>query len=707
MDRVGIGHKSPGKLSLTLLAPNELALYGVQVTNSRLRSLLTSKEGVLACAAFIAILLNLFGRLPDLPAWAINLPLWLVIGVGGVFLLVGIAKSLIQKDPGADLLAAIAIVAAAIMQQWLVSAIIVLMLSGGEALEGAVTARASAVLDALARRAPTIAHRLVQGADQPEDIEVDQIAVGDTLLILPHELVPVDGEVVEGHGQMQESYLTGEPYFLAKSPGSPVISGAANGEVALRIKATRLAKDSRYAQIVGVLHNAETTRPRVRRLADRLGTIYTPIALAFGIAGWAITGDPHRFLDVVVIATPCPLLIGVPVAIIGAISLSAKAGVIIRDPSILETLPTAKTILFDKTGTLTYGRPELVAVDAGPGLAIAQTLVSGPGDGAELDGDDSEAILLALAAGLEAYSNHPLAGSLVLAGAAQGQGRKLVCQPEVVADKAGVGLIGQLAGHEVMVTSRERAAASMSASDAAAMPAVKGGMEAVMLIDGLHAATFRFRDIPRLGARSFVEHLAARHSVRETVMISGDAEGEVQWVAKDLGIDTVYARCTPEQKLAIVREATAKGVTVFMGDGINDAPAMTAATVGIAFGQESDVTSEAAGAVVLDSALDGVDELFHVSKRMRRIALQSVLGGMALSVIGMGFAVVGLLPALFGAIAQEVIDLLAVLNAARVPLAKLPMSDYHGYRKPGQAPELPELLAAEERAEALVVAAHD
>jgi len=607
---------------------------------------------------------------------------------------------------------------------------------------------------------------------QTEEVQVDQIQVGDVQLVFPHELVPVDGVVAEGHGQMQESYLTGEPYFLSKSPGSPVISGAANGEVALTIRATKLAKDSRYAQIVGVLQNAETTRPRVRRLADRLGTIYTPIALAFGITGWVFSGDPHRFLDVIVIATPCPLLIGVPVAIIGGISLSAKAGVIIRDPAILETLPTAKTILFDKTGTLTYGRPELVGIDVGPATVLAHQLVGhvpSPAEGGNAPGqqdlafavdvpqaaatslsgsteadnanghqnlgdtvdapqatatnlpgsteadrandasdsssqETNQAILLAVAGAVEAYSNHPLAGSLVQAAKDSGQGFGLVSKPSAVADRAGVGLIGQIGPHEVMITSRERALAILDPQAAALMPAQQSGMEAIMLLDGQHAATFHFRDIPRLGARSFVEHLAARHAVEETAMISGDAEAEVQWVAKGLGVNEIHAGCSPEEKLAIVRQATAKGVTVYMGDGINDAPAMTAATVGIAFGQESDVTAEAAGAVVLDSALAGVDELFHVSKRMRRIALQSVLGGMALSVIGMGFAVAGYLPALFGAIAQEVIDLMAVLNAARVPLAKLPMSDYRGYLRPGEAPEPPELVAAELRAEAKLAA---
>jgi len=676
------------------------------VSNSRVKDFFTSKEGVLAVVTLAAIAVHLLLHLTKSPKWLINLPLWLVIAVGGTILLVGIGRSLLRRDlGGADLLAAIAIISAAIMQEWLVSAIIVLMLSGGEALEHACSASASAVLDALAKRSPTKAHRLAEGADHAEDIMVSDIQVGDTLLILPHELVPVDGEVVSGNGQMQESYLTGEPYFLAKSPGSPVISGAANGEVALTIRATKLAKDSRYAQIVGVLQEAETTRPKIRRLADKLGTIYTPIALVFGIAGWLWSGEPRRFLDVVVIATPCPLLIGVPVAIIGALSLSAKVGVVIRDPSVLETLPTAKTILFDKTGTLTYGRPELVGIDTGPARSQAEGLVTKVGDGIVHDLTEGEAALLCLVGAMEAYSNHPLAGSLVQAAKERTPGLKLVTQPSAVADRAGAGLSGRVGNHEVVVTSRERAATMLGADAAAAMPPHQAGMECVMLIDAGYAATFRFRDVPRLGARSFVEHLDARHGVVNTVMISGDAASEAEWVARDLGIKTVHARCSPEEKLAIVRQATAEGVTVFMGDGINDAPAMTAATVGIAFGQESDVTAEAAGAVVLDSALDGVDELFHVSRRTRRIALQSVLGGMALSVVGMGLAVAGFLPALIGAIAQEVIDLLAVLNAARVPLAKLPMSDYHGYRKAGQAPELPELLAAERRAEALLAAA--
>jgi len=673
------------------------------VANTSIKSFVTSREGAVAGATVVAIAAYLLLHLTELPKWAMTLPLWLVIAVGGAFMLINIFKSLLEKDPGADILAAIAIIAAALMQEWLVSAIIVLMLSGGEALEQACTTRASAVLDALAKKAPTIAHRVTPESDQPEDIPVDRVEVGDILVILPHELAPVDGEVTDGDGQMQESYLTGEPYFIAKGPGSPVISGAVNGETALTIRATKLAQDSRYAQIMGVLQEAETKRPRVRRLADKLGTIYTPVALAFGVAGWIWSGSPNRFLDVIVIATPCPLLIGVPVAIIGAISLSAKAGVIVRDPGVLETLPTAETIFFDKTGTLTYGRPELVEIAPGPAAVPANSLVTEQSS-ASLDpnpGQDSEAKLLALAAGMEAFSNHPLAGSLVLAAKDRAPELRLASRPVAVSDRAGVGLTGQVAGHEVVVTSRARAISMLDEAAAAKVPPVQAGMECVMLVDGQHAATFRFRDVPRLGARSFVEHLGGLHGAANTVMISGDAPTEAEWVAKELGIDEIHSRCTPEKKLELVREATAKGVTVFVGDGINDAPAMTAATVGIAFGQESDATAEAAGAVVLDTALDGVDELLHISRRARRIALQSVLGGMALSVIGMGFAVAGMLPALAGAIAQEVIDLLAVLNAARVPLAKLPLSDFHGYRRPGEAPEPAELVAAEERAERL------
>jgi heavy metal translocating P-type ATPase len=621
-----------------------------------------------------------------------------VIGAGGIVMLINIAKSLMRKDPGADILAAISIICAAVMGEYLVSAIIVLMLSGGEALEHACTARASAVLDALAKRSPEIAHRFTGDGDATQDIKVEDIKVGDKLLVMPHEVTPVDGEVIKGRGSMDESYLTGEPYTITKSKGSQVMSGAINGDAALVIKATKLAKDSRYAQIVGVLTKAEAKRPRMRRLADRLGTWYTPVAVILGIVGWVVSGDPKRFLAVVVIATPCPLLIGVPVAIIGAISLAARAGIVIRDPGILERVSTTKTMLFDKTGTLTYGRPELMATTLGPGAQKAVAL-------AHLDaapsGDVETTAVLAVTARVEAFSRHPLALALVEAAKLRPQvAQTKVAAPDRISEKPGQGLVGELDGHEIRLTDRAQAEKILGPSAASALPAPSGGMESVLLIDSQYAAFFQFRDVPRLGARSFIEHLGPLHGIHNTIMISGDTSGEAQWVADSVGIKKVYAGCSPEQKLAIVRKETAEGPTMFLGDGLNDAPAMTAATVGVAFGRESDVTSEAAGAVILDSSLERVDELLHIGRRMRTIALQSVLGGMALSLIGMGFAVAGMLPPVVGAVAQECIDLVAVLNAARVSLARKPLADFSGYRNPGEPPQDPAELAAQKAAAA-------
>jgi cation transport ATPase len=247
--------------------------------------------------------------------------------------------------------------------------------------------------------------------------------------------------------------------------------------------------------------------------------------------------------------------------------------------------------------------------------------------------------------------------------------------PERVSEQPGQGLAAVVQGRQIQLISRPGAARLLGRQADALLGPVDAGMECVIFIDGLYAATCRFRDTPRLGAKRFIDHLAPRHGITRTVMISGDRASEVAYVADEVGITAMYAGCTPEEKLAIVRRETASGTTVFLGDGINDAPAMTAASVGIAFGAESDVTSQAAGAVVLDSSLERTDELLHIGRRMRMIALQSVLGGMTLSVVGMGLAVVGLLPPVLGAMAQELIDLLAVLNAARVALRRRPMAD--------------------------------
>jgi heavy metal translocating P-type ATPase len=617
---------------------------------ARLQAFLSSAQGRLAAATLAAILVHLALVATGVPNPWPDVPLYLVVVIGGLPLVWQIARGILRREAGTDLLAGMSIVTAGALGQWLVAAIIVLMLAGGEALEEAASARASEVLDALAKRAPSLAHRMT--ADGLADIPAAEVEIGDRVIVLPQEICPVDGEVVDGHGTMDESYLTGEPYVIEKFPGSAVMSGAINGESALTVRATKRAADSRYAQIVGVLAQAEQERPRMRRLADRLGGWYTALAFAVAIAGWVWSADPDRFLAVLVIATPCPLLIGVPVAIIGAISLAARNGIIIKDPGMLEEVGRVETIMFDKTGTLTYGRPSLTEVITAPGFDRADVLHR--------------------AGALERYSRHPLAGAIVAAADAVDRPYPDV---ERLVERPGQGLVGMVGDHEVRVTNRNQLLASMP--DAAqSLPALAGGLECVVLIDGEYAATFRFRDDPRPGAGPFVSHLPKRHGITSTMLISGDRESEARYLADRVGIDTVHAERSPEQKLEIVREETALRRTLFLGDGVNDAPAMTAATVGVAFGRNSDVTAEAAAAVVLDSSLERLDELLHIGARMRRIALQSALGGMGLALAGMGLAAFGLLAPVAGAITQELIDLGAILNSARVAARRTPMTDF-------------------------------
>ena len=619
---------------------------------SKLMAFWTSRRMVvIAGVALMGIAMHLilrYGVRSDVRAY--QLPLWVVLAFGGIPLLCELLTKVVNLQFGSDLLAGISIVTSALLGEYLAGALVVLMLSGGGALEAYAVRSASSVLAALAKRMPSAAHRKQDG--QVADVALGAVALGDMLVVFPHEVCPVDGSVVEGHGVMDESYLTGEPYQMSKAPGSNVLSGAVNGDSALTIRADRLAVDSRYAKIMQVMRASEQGRPRLRRLGDQLGAVYTPVAVAVALVAWAVSLDPMRFLAVLVVATPCPLLIAIPVAIIGAVSLAARRGIIIRDPAVLEKIDTCRTAIFDKTGTLTYGQPRLTELMAGRGW------------------DEKE--VLTLVAALERYSKHPLSGAIL--DAARKAGATL---PEAgaVSEPPGQGLVGTVSGRVVEVTGRKKAVARMPELGAE-LPATSGGLECIVLIDGRYAATLRFRDEPRADSASFIHHLGPRHRFDRVMLVSGDRESEVRYLAERVGIEEVYAGQTPEQKLEIVRAETRKANTVFLGDGINDAPALTASTVGIAFGQNSDVTSEAAGAVILESSLERVDEFLHISGRLRAIALQSAVGGMVLSLIGMGVAAAGYLPPVAGAILQEVIDVAAVVNALRMAIPPRSLTDY-------------------------------
>jgi len=605
-----------------------------------LKTLLKQKTTIIALLAVAAIITHLVLRFSLGVSQAVaDGPLLIALIVGGIPLVFELLQKLWKWEFGSDLLAGISIVTASLLHEYLAGVIVVLMLSGGEALESYALRSASSVLDALARRVPSVAHR--KSGVQITDVALDEVAVGDILVIFPHDICPVDGIVVEGHGDMDESYLTGEPFQISKTSGSQVMSGAINGDAALTIRATKRAMDSRYAKIMEVMRESEAQRPQLRRLGDRLGAFYTPLALAVAGVAWAISGDALRFLAVLVIATPCPLLIAIPVAIIGSISLCARRAIIVKSPVVLEQVTECRTAIFDKTGTLTSGKP------------ILTELLPAPGVGREE--------VLALAAGLERYSKHPLARAILEA--AQQEGVELPVASDV-SENPGQGLTGTVLERQVQITSRKKLTAQ-HASGTSQIPPVAGGLECVVAIDNHYAATLRFRDAPRAESRSFIAHLAPKHQFGRVMLVSGDRASEVTYLAQQVGIVEIHAEQSPEEKLVLVRAETRQAKTLYVGDGINDAPAMMAATVGMAIGQNSEVTTEAAGVVIMDNSLSKVDEFMHISRRMRAIALQSAVGGMLLSVGGMMLAAGGHLSPVAGAIGQEVIDVLAVLNALR------------------------------------------
>lgn len=604
-----------------------------------------TRNAVIAGVAVLGILASLVLRFGA--GWSerdSNLPLLLALVAGGAPQIWTILRRVLTGRFDADLLAMVSIVTSVILGEYLAGTIIVLMLAGGTALEEFATRRASSVLDALAKRMPRTAHRVI-GAET-EDIPVEAVSPGDELVLFPHETCPVDGVVIAGRGTMNEAYLTGEPYLLAKSVGAAVLSGAMNGDTALTIRATKPAVDSRYAQIMRVVQETESNQPRMRRLAERLGAWYTPLALAVAGSAWLASADPGRFLAVVVVATPCPLLIAIPVAVIGAISRAARHGILIRKAASLEDIDQCRVFVFDKTGTLTYGRPSVTEIVCGPGL----------------DRDE----VMAVVASVEAYSRHPLASALVKAGAGL-----VPVEVEEIHELPGQGLVASAGGRRVRITGRKQAR-QISVD----LPEEGSGLECIVLFDDKFAALIRFRDTPRDDAPDFVHHLERRHGGARVVLLSGDRESEVRYLAELAGIREVLFGQSPEEKVEFVREIARQMPVLYVGDGINDAPALLAATVGIALGDKGEIAVQAADAAILEPSLRRVDELIHIGRRMRTIALQSAVGGMALSFVCMGLAATGSLAPAAGALAQEAIDILAVLNALRVGVGDDAMTDY-------------------------------
>ena len=610
-----------------------------------------SKENLIVLITLVGIGLHLGLRyLLKSSPFTFRIPLVAVLVLGGLPLIYELVLRVFHKEFGSDLLAGISIVTSFVLGEYLAGSLVVLMLSGGRVMESYAIRKASSVLEALAKRMPNTAHETSPAGIV--DVPLNEIKVGDTLVVYPHEICPVDGVVVKGNGIMDESYLTGEPFMIPKTSGSSVLSGAINGDSALTLRATQLAVDSRYANIMKVMRGAQQHRPRIRRLGDQLGAVYTPIAVAAAVVAWYFSGDSIRFLAVLVMATPCPLLIAIPVSIIGSISLAAKRGIIIKDPSVLEQIDSCRTIIFDKTGTLTYGVPQLTEEILSPGF----------------DGK----VVLRLVASLEQYSKHPLARAILDKAK---QLKLTLAEVTEISEPPGQGLQGTVLGRKVRVTNRGNVVQETGIAESS-LPSPTAGLECAIAMDGAYAAIYRFHDAPRSESKPFIAHLGSKHLFRKVMLVSGDRESETRYLADLVGIKAVYSAQSPEEKVEIVRQETQVGKTLFLGDGINDAPALMTATVGIAFGQNSDITAEAAGAVIMDASLERVDELFHISRRMHSVALQSAIGGMVLSALGMIFAASGYLPPVGGAIAQEIIDVLAIANALRAAIPPKTLVDF-------------------------------
>jgi heavy metal translocating P-type ATPase len=550
---------------------------------------------------------------------------------------VEMVRSMLRGHFGIDVLAVTAIIATVLVGEFWASLIIVLMFTGGEALEDYAQGRAKRELSALLERNPLVAHRELDGTSV--DVPVGEVLVGDILVVKPGELVPVDGELLSDHVVLDESSLTGESLPVERAAGEQVVSGAVNGPVAARIRVTAVASDSQYQRIVALVAEASESRAPFVRMADRYAVPFTIGAYLLAIAGWVASGDPARFAEVLVVATPCPLIIAAPVAFIAGMSRAARQGIIVKNGGTLEKLSRVRTVAFDKTGTLTRGRPALVAVRAEGGVA-------------ELD-------LLAAAASAEQYSAHTLAQSIV-AGARE-RGAQLATA-EAVQETTAAGLEASVDGRRVVVGKLRFVSEQVSGAHPA--PIEAGELAVYVGVDGVFAGALVLRDEQRDDAAQTLHELA-RLGVRHTLMLTGDARATAEHVATTLGLTEVFAECLPLDKVRAVEAVTDRPV-MMVGDGVNDAPVLAAADVGVAMGARgATAASESADVVIMKDDLARVARAIEIGQQTIRIASQSIWIGIVLSVGLMIAAVFGLIPAVVGAGFQEVIDVLTIVNALR------------------------------------------
>lgn len=559
------------------------------------------------------------------------------LAVGGVPLVVQTVRGMLRGRFAADIVAMLAIVTALALEQYFAGAVIVLMQSGGEALETYAMGRASHSLEALLARAPKVAHRLRD--DRIDDVPVTAVRPGDLLVIKPGELVPVDSEVIGGTSAVDQSALTGEPQPIRAVTGTALMSGSLNLDGAMRVRALRPSEQSQYQQIVRLVERARLERPPIQRLADRFAVWFTPLTLVMCGVAYLATGSTTSVLAVLVVATPCPLILATPVAVIAGISRAAEAGIIIKTGAAIENVGRARVVVFDKTGTLTLGRPTVAHVES-------------------LNSRSSGEVIR-LAAAVEQFSSHHLGQVIAEAGR-----RRFPQLPDAsgFVEVAGRGVSGTVEGRTVSVGSP-----AFLAKQGVVVGEAPDHTTAFVSVDGLLVGSIEFADRLRDQVPALMQRLAVL-GVTDTVMLTGDRQPAAAAIAAQAGIRTVLADLLPADKVNALRDLKRRyGSVVMVGDGINDAPALAAATVGVALGAHGTaVSAEAADIVLLVDDISRVGDAMAISQRMRRIALQSIAVGLGVSFGMMVVASLGYVTPAVGALLQEALDAAVILNALRV-----------------------------------------
>lgn len=654
----------------------------------------------------VSLVLWLLGR-GDLTEWTLAA----IVLAGGIPLLWETVRQLLHREFGVDVLALLAIGGSFILKQYLAGAIIVLMLSGGEALEAFALHRAKRSLTGLAERAPRIAH--IQEGDEVMTVPAESIEVGVEVIVKPGEIIPVDGVVSAGESSVSEADLTGEPTPVLKMPGALTLSGSVNLDGLLRVQTTKRSAESQYAQIIKLVQDAQERKAPIHRLADRYAVWFTTLAITIAAVAWILSGDSLYALAVLVVATPCPLILATPIAIMSGIDRAARMGVIVKSGSTIEELGEVEVAIFDKTGTLTLGLPRLTSIE----LVDMEASVFLQEELAALD----DAQVLALAAAVEQFSPHILARAVV--DAARERGIPLVLATEVEESPgkgvrgraslpeawrrqhaelaqavqigplrqqgAGGGVLdgvdagirdnGSPQGENVEVaignrTFMHRLGITLSEKllERRAEHTTLGEIASFIALDGRVAGLLIFADFPRPDLGTLVPSLKAS-GIKQTVLLTGDGETVARQVGALAGVDRTVAQCLPADKSRIVQELESQNRHVLMvGDGVNDAPALATATVGLAMGAQGlTAAAAAADAVLLTTDLLHIPDVVRLGRHVMLVAKQGIWVGIGLSVIAMIVAAFGYLPPTAGALLQEGVDALVILNALRAGRVKL------------------------------------